>query len=388
MPFISRKIIFLLFWVAAPTVTFAGLTDPLTQVPVEQVDLGKYNSKTLPDIKVAYENFTTRQLPLGAKAPDFTLDNLAGEKISLHQFLGKKPVLLIFGSAGCYVYRRNAMLRTAELRRRLAGKLEVLTIYTLEAHPALDPSPYTGHQWTSQANVEDRVLVRQPRRLEERSANALALAERYRLDRRGTLVDNMDNSVWREYGEMPDEVYLIDKDGKITYKNVWAHFDAPDFRRALGLPLSAGPAATDFTGHFVALGGNSCAAGTAYDINWDPEENQLDVDIKLDGKKLSSEVVDTVPQVRYRYTRDELTVRRVRAESRAGLAYGTDSTFVAFDRSGTGSETRAESEDLELSANRQQLVHTHFDGKGAVSSRCVLHRTANLATTPGAACGR
>ena len=35
-------------------------------------------------------------LNIGDKAPDFTLPSTNGEKISLSQFLGKKPVVLYF----------------------------------------------------------------------------------------------------------------------------------------------------------------------------------------------------------------------------------------------------------------------------------------------------
>jgi len=38
-------------------------------------------------------------LEVGEKAPDFTLPSTTGEKISLSQFQGKKPVLIEFYSA-------------------------------------------------------------------------------------------------------------------------------------------------------------------------------------------------------------------------------------------------------------------------------------------------
>ena len=37
-----------------------------------------------------------RALNVGDKAPDFTLPSTTGEKISLSQFRGKKPVVLFF----------------------------------------------------------------------------------------------------------------------------------------------------------------------------------------------------------------------------------------------------------------------------------------------------
>jgi peroxiredoxin len=38
----------------------------------------------------------TVQLKVGDKAPDFTMPDQTGNKISLSQFLGKKPVVLAF----------------------------------------------------------------------------------------------------------------------------------------------------------------------------------------------------------------------------------------------------------------------------------------------------
>jgi hypothetical protein len=37
------------------------------------------------------------------------------------------------------------------------------------------------------------------------------------------IIDDLDGAMHRAYGEMPNMVYLIGKDGKIVYKSMWTH---------------------------------------------------------------------------------------------------------------------------------------------------------------------
>ncbi len=37
------------------------------------------------------------------------------------------------------------------------------------------------------------------------------------------VIDEMDNAVRRTYGQLPNSAYIIDKGGKIIYKEAWAH---------------------------------------------------------------------------------------------------------------------------------------------------------------------
>ena len=39
------------------------------------------------------------------------------------------------------------------------------------------------------------------------------------------LVDDLDGAMHQAYGEMPNMVYIIGKDGKVVYKSMWTHHD-------------------------------------------------------------------------------------------------------------------------------------------------------------------
>ena len=37
------------------------------------------------------------------------------------------------------------------------------------------------------------------------------------------IIDDLDGAMHRAYGEMPNMVYIIGKDGKVVYKSMWTH---------------------------------------------------------------------------------------------------------------------------------------------------------------------
>lgn len=97
------------------------------------------------------------------------------------------------------------MAPVEELKRKFAGRdVEFLLVYVREAHPE-----ERGYRW-----------VKQPQTLEQKWAHARRLVE----DRGMTvtvLIDGMDETVHREFGRLPNMVYVIDKDGRIVYKSTW-----------------------------------------------------------------------------------------------------------------------------------------------------------------------
>lgn len=199
-----------------------SISDPLVQVDPNEVDLTK-------DVGPASYYASISQPPViepkaGHSAVDFALENLEGKSLSLKEMLSDKPVVIVSASASCPIYR-NVMFQVENLRKKYAEKIKVLLIYTLEAHPAIDPSPYTENgsgQWTLAVNVKDRILVRQTSNYAARKQNALALAERYSLDRSAILVDDRDNPFWQNYGKFPNSLFLIDRSGKVYFSEAWA----------------------------------------------------------------------------------------------------------------------------------------------------------------------
>ena len=39
------------------------------------------------------------------------------------------------------------------------------------------------------------------------------------------LIDDLEGTMHRAYGEMPNMVYIVGKDGRIVYKSMWTHHD-------------------------------------------------------------------------------------------------------------------------------------------------------------------
>ncbi len=74
-------------------------------------------------------------LKVGDKAPEFALPTSdGGAPVSLSQLIGKKPVVLVFGSITCSPFRQK-VLEVFDIHKRYADRAEFLMIYIREAHP-------------------------------------------------------------------------------------------------------------------------------------------------------------------------------------------------------------------------------------------------------------
>jgi hypothetical protein len=82
--------------------------------------------------------------------------------------------------------------------------VEFLTVYVREAHPGEG-----AYREFSQPQEFDQKLV---------YARRLVATEDFTCP---VLVDGMDEAVHRQYGSLPNMVYVIDKTGKIAYKATW-----------------------------------------------------------------------------------------------------------------------------------------------------------------------
>ncbi len=60
----------------------------------------------------------------------------------------------------------------------------------------------------------------QPADHAERSAYAKRLAVERGMRAR-VVVDEMDDAVWKQYGSLPNMVYVIDRDGTVAYHATW-----------------------------------------------------------------------------------------------------------------------------------------------------------------------
>jgi hypothetical protein len=75
--------------------------------------------------------------------------------------------------------------------------------------------------------------VEQPETMEERKELAEKACDELHIASL-VVIDDMENTVRRTYGRLPNSAYIIDKGGEIVYKEAWAHPDGwPDILRGL-----------------------------------------------------------------------------------------------------------------------------------------------------------
>jgi len=61
----------------------------------------------------------------------------------------------------------------------------------------------------------------QPKSLEDRRAYAEELVADHQMQAT-VVVDELDDGVWKQYGSLPNMVYVIDRDGAVAYHATWA----------------------------------------------------------------------------------------------------------------------------------------------------------------------
>ena len=83
-------------------------------------------------------------------------------------------------------------------------------VYIREAHPT--------DGWHSKANEREKILITQPKTLQERNKVAKKMCSTLKITL-PPLVDSIDNKVNNAYNAAPDRLYLIGKNGKVLYKS-------------------------------------------------------------------------------------------------------------------------------------------------------------------------
>ena len=165
----------------------------------------------------------------GTQAPDFTLKTVDGKSVQASALWSKKPLVIMTASHTCPVFRGKSD-DFQSIASEFKDRASFLIIYTIEAHPKGDPSPYSGKEWTTPANEREGILFRQPVDFAERLQRAQACVEREKL-RLPVVVDAMENKVWKAYGSAPNCAYVIGTDGKIVESQPW--MDANRLRQTL-----------------------------------------------------------------------------------------------------------------------------------------------------------
>jgi peroxiredoxin len=133
----------------------------------------------------------------GDKAPDFELRSIDGEKIKLSDFRHEKNVVLTFGSATCPL-SAGSIAGLNEIYEEFNGEdVQFLYVYVREAHP--------GENLPAHRSSDDKVAAAELFREEEEIDMPV-------------LVDELNGKVHRKYGSLPNPTFLIDKDGRVSFR--------------------------------------------------------------------------------------------------------------------------------------------------------------------------
>ncbi|MBK6754110.1 MAG: redoxin domain-containing protein [Flavobacteriales bacterium] len=191
--------------------------------------------------------------PEGEQAADFTLYDINGNVFNLEDaLLQGKPVLMISSSYTCPVFR-DKVPKINDLVAAYSSQLHIVIVYTPEAHPAVDISPYFGAVNTGQQNIDAGILYEQPTTYGERKAVLQEMLDSLQIDA-PVYIDGPCNEWWNYYGPQPNNAYLIDLNGTIHTHHDW--FDKLpedidcDIEDLLALPPTGDCGGETFGGHF------------------------------------------------------------------------------------------------------------------------------------------
>jgi hypothetical protein len=117
-------------------------------------------------------------------------------------------------------------VRLDNIAKEFGDRVEFLCVYIKEAHPT------DGSQ--SSTNIDDDVLYTQPTNDDERAEVAAACMLRFNFSF-PMVLDNMTNEVEGKYKAMPERLYMLDVDGRVTWKcGLGPHlFDPDGFEEAI-----------------------------------------------------------------------------------------------------------------------------------------------------------
>ena len=155
----------------------------------------------------------------GDTIPEFKLYDLSGDSLVLSEALSARPVLLVGGSYTCPVFR-NKVQQINAVHNFYQGDVDVFVIYSVEAHPIVDISPYFGFVNPGTANQDQGILYEQPKTYGERRQIVADMQNNMNI-LPPVYIDGPCNEYWLNYGLAPNNAYLIDTNGVVFSKHGW-----------------------------------------------------------------------------------------------------------------------------------------------------------------------
>lgn len=158
----------------------------------------------------------------GDSLPEFDLATIDGTRITKKEILAERPLMLVFGSYTCPM-TASSIPSLKRLHAEFGDRVSMVMLNVREAHP--------GEYYP------------QPETIEKKTAHARVLREHY--DMPWTVaVDDVDGALHRAIDTKPNAAYVIDRDGTIAFRSIWAR-DERSLRAALSSVTSGGgPGAT------------------------------------------------------------------------------------------------------------------------------------------------
>lgn len=140
----------------------------------------------------------------GDRSPDFKATSLEGETFRLSDYVGRKNVLLVFGSATCPM-TAGSLRGINQLYNEFRGDdFEFIFVYAREAHPG---ERIPAHRSYGQKLRAARIL---------RDEEDIVMP---------VVVDDLRGSIHRKYSWLPNPAFLIDKSGRVAFGCMWAQPD-------------------------------------------------------------------------------------------------------------------------------------------------------------------
>lgn len=217
IPISKMKKCFFIFFCLLPVVL---LGQPLLLKPSIGLPALPADGAPICSIPVYSGSFYTSGYSVGDTIPDFTLYTVSGTPVNMATVLAShKPLLLVAGSYTCPVFR-DKMADVNSMAAFYGGLLDIYIVYVVEAHPNVNPSPYSGTIWVTSQNVTDGVLYAQPATYGQRK-NMVDTMLAHMTVSPTVLVDGPCNEWWSHFGPAPNNTYLIDTNGTIRAKHGW-----------------------------------------------------------------------------------------------------------------------------------------------------------------------
>lgn len=163
--------------------------------------LSKYNYESFTRDLLQKQMASTDAGPQpGEPAPDFEARTLDGKRVRLSDHRGRKNVVLTFGSLTCPM-TAGSIAGMNELFYEYNGKnTQFLFVYVREAHP--------GERVPAHGSLAEKTRAAERLRDEEDIEMPI-------------VVDELRGPIHRKYGKMPNSTFLIDKSGRIAFRELW-----------------------------------------------------------------------------------------------------------------------------------------------------------------------